>query len=487
MDRVMIFAPFVARRHIVLTCAAILIGAVAVIDWRVAVNVSFGFLYVFPVMLAASVLPRGAIALTAVLCTVLSDLFDPFPTALSVGLLSDVSAFAALTGAGLFVHEVIRSRRGEMEHVRRIEEEVVARRQAEEQLAFLIDSSPVAILTMTGDGAILQANSSAHRLFGAPNGDLPGKNISRYVAALGAVPSVESSRQTFRTEMQCRGAREDGSIFPARVFFSTYRTAAGPRLAALIVDASEELREREESSFEHLLAGSRVVVGAVSHEIRNVCSAIAVLYENLGRGGRLVANKDFEALGSLVETLNKIASLELQQSRSGTRTAQIDGADLVEMFDSLRIVLESSCEEAGITVRWEIPEGLPPVWADRHLLLQALLNLTKNAERALEGADVKRIDISVSVGKGHVSIRVTDTGPGIGSADKLFRPFQAGAESTGLGLFLSRALVRSFRGDLRYDPAVPGCSFVIDLAVAGSSEMNDGRTGRHEANTGAVA
>lgn len=483
----MMFAPVVATRSIVLTCAAILIGAVAVIDWRVAVNVSFGFLYVFPVMLAASVLPRGAIALTAVLCTVLSDLFDPFPVTLSVGLLSDLSAFAALTGAGLFVHEVIRSRRGELEHVQRIEQEVVARRQAEEQLAFLIDSSPVAILTMTGDGAILQANSSAHRLFGTTNGELPGRNISHYVAALASVPSVENTRQTFRTEMQCRGSKEDGSIFPARVFFSTYKTAAGPRLAALIVDASEELREREESSFEHFLAGSRVVVGAVSHEIRNVCSAIAVLYENLSRSGHLKANKDFEALGSLVETLNKIASLELKHSTSGTRAARIDGADLVEMFDSLRIVLEASCEEADIAVHWEIPEGLPPVWADRHLLLQALLNLTKNAERALEGADVKRVEISVSVGKGHVTIRVTDTGPGIGSADKLFRPFQAGAESTGLGLFLSRSLIRSFRGDLRYDPTVPGCSFVIDLATAGSTETNDENTGRHEANTGAVA
>lgn len=483
----MMFPPFLGRRHVVLACAAALIGAVAVIDWRVAVDVSFGFLYVFPVMLAASVLPRGAIALTAVLCMMLSDLFNPVPFPLSVALLRDLSVFATLTGAGLFVHEVIRSRRGEMEHLQRIEQEVVARRQAEEQLAFLIDNSPVAILTMSGDGAILQANVSAHRLCGAPNGELPGRMISRYVAALGSVPSVETTRQTFRTEMQCRGSRDDGSIFPARVFFSTYSTAAGPRLAALIVDLSEELREREESSFEHLLAGSRVVVGAVSHEIRNVCSAIAVLYENLARGGRLVANKDFEAIGSLVETLNKIASLELKHSTSGTRTAQIDGTDLVEMFDSLRIVLESSCEEAGITVHWEIPEGLPPVWADRHLLLQALLNLTKNAERALEGADVKRIDISVSVGKGHLSLRVTDTGPGIGSAEKLFRPFQAGAESTGLGLFLSRALVRSFRGDLRYDPTIPGCSFVIDLAVAGFTETNYGNTGRHEANTGAVA
>ena len=38
----------------------------------------------------------------------------------------------------------------------------------------------------------------------------------------------------------------------------------------LVVDASEELREREETSLEQLMAGSRILVGAVSHEVRNV-------------------------------------------------------------------------------------------------------------------------------------------------------------------------------------------------------------------------
>ena len=42
--------------------------------------------------------------------------------------------------------------------------------------------------------------------------------------------------------MQTRGQREGGEVFLADVFFSTYRTAAGPRLAALLVDASEHLR-----------------------------------------------------------------------------------------------------------------------------------------------------------------------------------------------------------------------------------------------------
>ena len=134
-----------------------------------------------------------------------------------------------------------------------------------------------------------------------------------------ACPSAATPQRTFRTEMQCRGERASGEVFLADVFFSTYQTAMGPRLAALVVDASEQLREREESGLEQLLAGSRILVGAVSHEIRNVCGAIAVIYENLARSGALQADRDFEALGSLVETLTRIASVELKQSQRPAR------------------------------------------------------------------------------------------------------------------------------------------------------------------------
>jgi two-component system sensor kinase FixL len=251
-----------------------------------------------------------------------------------------------------------------------------------------------------------------------------------------------------------------------------------------VVDASEEMREREEASLEQLMAGSRILVGAVSHEVRNVCGAIGIIYENLVRSQTLTGNKDFEALGSLVETLHKIASLELKQSKPH---AQIGGIDLVETLDDLRIVLEPYCHEAGIEITWSVPKEVPPVWADRHSLLQVLLNLSKNSERALEGAEVKRIDITVSAAKGIVCLRVTDTGPGIASGGNLFQPFQKGADSTGLGLYLSRAFVRSFHGELRHDPSQPGCSFVIDLAIAGPSDADFGRTHRHGTHTAVTA
>jgi PAS domain S-box-containing protein len=462
--------------------AGLLIAIIAAIDWRVDLNFAFAFLYLLPILLAGTVLSRGQVVLTALLCTVLSDFFDPFPFALATSLPQDILVFAALAGCGLFSCEVTKRSRREAEDRHRVELEVTARREAEEQLEFLIESSPAAILTMGADFLILRANPAAYRLLGLGQGELPGRSIRQYIPALGRV-SPSEPRQTFRTEMQCRGERGNGEVFLANVFFSTYSTALGPRLAAMVVDASEDLRDREESNLEQLLAGSRILVAAVSHEVRNVCGAITIMHENLVRSGVLRGNQDFEALGSLVETLNRIASMELTQSSSKSQAGMID---LSEALDDLRIVLEPCCHEADIAVHWDIAKELPPVWADRHRLLQVLLNLTQNSERALRDADVKRIDVSASVGQGVVSVRVTDTGPGIGSIPKLFQPFQQGAESTGLGLYISRAFVRSFRGELRHDPSMPGCSFVIELAMAGSGELQQERIGGNGTNTAVV-
>ena len=462
--------------------AGVLVLIIAVIDWRVDLNFAFAFLYLLPILLAGTVLSRWQVVLTALLCTFLSDFFDPFPFTLATSLPQDILVFAALAGCGLFSCEVARRSRREVEDRHRYELEATARREAEEQLEFLIESSPAAILTMGADFLILRANPAAYRLLGLGQGELPGRSIRQYIPALGRV-SPSEPRQTFRTEMQCRGERGNGEVFLANVFFSTYSTALGPRLAAMVVDASEDLRDREESNLEQLLAGSRILVAAVSHEVRNVCGAITIMHENLVRSGVLSGNQDFEALGSLVETLNRIASMELTQSSSKPQSAIID---LSEALDDLRIVLEPCCHEADISVRWDVPKGLPPVWADRHRLLQVLLNLTKNSERALRDAEVKRIDISASIGKGVVSIRVTDTGPGISSVAKLFQPFQESAESTGLGLYISRAFVRSFHGEFRHDPSLPGCSFVIELAVAGNDELQHERIGGNGTNTAVI-
>jgi C4-dicarboxylate-specific signal transduction histidine kinase len=110
-----------------------------------------------------------------------------------------------------------------------------------------------------------------------------------------------------------------------------------------------------------------------------------------------------------------------------------------------------------------MPESLPRVWADRHSLLQVLLNLVKNSQRALADREVKELTISASIAGERVVLRVRDTGSGVASPERLFQPFQPGAEATGLGLYLSRGFVRAFGGDLRYEPQPACCCFALDL------------------------
>jgi signal transduction histidine kinase len=442
----------------------VLIGVIAVVDWRVELDVAFGFLYVFPLILLGTVLPRWGIVVVALLCTALADFFDPYPFVLPVSLAHDILVFISLAGTGFFAHAVTRSRRLAME--------------AEEQLEFLVNTSAAAILTMTDAGEILLANAAAHRLFHASPGALPGRLINRYIPALARIPTRAEHAKPIQSAMQCRGERESGEGFLADVFFSTYMTALGPRVAAVILDVSEALREREIAGLDQLLAGSRILVGAMFHEVRNVCSAMAINYETLARSGDLDVNKNFEALGALIGTLGRVAGAELKQT---AKDSEAHVVNLGEVVADLRLVLDPYCEEAGIDVQWDIPASLPPVWADRHRLLQVFLNLMRNSERALANREVKRIDVTASATDDVVSIRVKDTGPGLLSTDHLFEPFQEGADVTGLGLYLSRALLRSFRGDLRYDPTATGCAFVIELMVVSSSESNVHTAGHTDA------
>lgn len=445
----------------VIASGGVLIALIAVFDWRVEINATLGFLYIFPLMLLGTVLNWWQLVLTAIFCTFLSDRLDPFPMEMESA--RDILIFSTLFVTGFLSLGLSKS-------YRREKERFAAQRSAEEQLEFLIKTSPAAIITMTAEGEILLGNPAAHRMFGLPEGLLIGKAITGYIPALGSIGTGDDATKNFSTEMQTRGQRDSGEVFLADVFFSTYSTPAGPRLAAMIMDVSEHLREREEENLEQLLSGSRIVVAAVCHEIRNVSGAIGMMHENLVRKGSLRDDQDFEALGSLVETLGKISSLELQRN---VGTAPGNGVDLVEVLTDLRIVLEQICQESEIQLRWNVPASLPQIRADRHSLTQVLLNLAKNSQRALESVPNKVIEIGVASRADGVSIRFTDSGSGIPPGHKIFQSFQKDADATGLGLFLSRAFMRSFRGDLRHDIQSPGCSFILELAIADSTLNTD--------------
>jgi two-component system, LuxR family, sensor kinase FixL len=470
-----IFSMFVwGTRRTAYLIASLMIGLIALLDARTAAEIPLGFLYFAPMLVAGAALTRWEIAAVAAICAWLAEAFDAFPWGPNTGLPRDLLYFAAFFCMGLFMHEVARSRKLSARHMRQLETEMTARRDAEEQLKVLVDSSPAAIITTSSDGCVLLANDAANRLFGLEPGTFPGRPIRNYLPSLINVPALDRNRQSFRTAMQCRGRKADGEVFQADVWFSTYVTSAGPRLAALVLDTSEDLRTHEESSFHQMLVSSRIMVAAISHEVRNVCGAIALVHESLSRGGQLAENKDFEALGTLVLALERIAAMDLRQTASHAA-----GVEVPPLLDELRIVIESSLRDGDITSRWEIEDDLPPVWADRQSLMQVFLNLTKNSERAMEEQERKELTVSARREGLGVVIRFRDTGGGVAYPERLFHPFQQDAQATGLGLYLSRAFMRSFKGDLHYEPETGGSSFVVELSSAPRESKNEDYEQQH--------
>jgi nitrogen-specific signal transduction histidine kinase len=450
-----------ASRTAVLAWSAVAIAIIALIDRYFDENISFGFLYLFPMLMMGAWLRPWQLALVAALCTALTEAFDPFPWAMPVGLSRMVLTFAACFGAGFYRYAAARDKRAADRHLHDVEQDAARRLKAEEQLEFLISSSPAPIFTLDAAGKVLLANGAAHRLLRVGEKTLEGQDIVRYFPALGTIPSSQQA-PFFHTEMECRGHRRDGEAFMAHVWFSTYQTTSGPRLAAVVFDTSDELRDRAEFNLQQVMTGSRVLVGALCHEIRNICGAIGVVHATLSRNREFADNHDFKALGSLVEGLKKMAGLELRQSAQFVA----ESTDLRSVLEELRIVIEPAFEESGLTIDWQVPPSLPRVWADRHALMQAFLNLAKNSQRAMEGRGGGRLAIQAAAGNGSVAIRFKDSGTGVANPERLFEPFQPGAQATGLGLYVSRAFVRAFEGDIEYEPQATGSCFAVSLTPA---------------------
>jgi two-component system sensor kinase FixL len=437
-------------RQKVLILVCVMIAVTAVADWSIGLRASLGVLYVFPMMLAVTVLTPVQTVCLAVLCAFLRFLFDLPSPELEV-FLRFLFAVIAYSGSGLIVAALIRSRR---------EQEL--RLEAEERLEALVESSPAAILTLDAAGRVIACNQAANALFFIPqNGSLKSRTIHEYLPLLADALRFDAGSVGLRTAAQCQGRRDNGEVFLAHCWFSSYATPHGRKLAAIVVDSSEEMREREEEGLRQLLRGNRIAAAAVAHEVRNLCTALDVVCSKLEAKNRLSEDEDFKAVRSLVGGLGSVASSDLQ-SRVNEGVVEVN---LREVLDDLRIVIEPDWREIGGSIDWQAPAVLPAVLGERHGLLQSFLNLAQNSYRAVQECDAQRLCVRVSVRQDRVEVRFEDTGPGIRQPENLFAPFQSGADGTGLGLYVARAVVRSYGGDLRCEAMPAGACFCVELQI----------------------
>ena len=210
------------RTRTLLASGAIVL-VIAAVDWWTKPYFSLGFLYLFPIMMAAGFLPPWATVLLGIGCALLSERFsnlDPADFRIRLGFEA-----LALCGCGLLTSEVLRNRRLSQE--------------AQERVRVLVETSPAAIVTVDERGLIELANNAATEMMAPHDGNLIGQPVAAFLPELHHALRPEEGPQ-FRASMQCRGHRGNGESFLAEVWFSTYKEGTTPKLAAIVADLTEE-------------------------------------------------------------------------------------------------------------------------------------------------------------------------------------------------------------------------------------------------------
>ena len=143
------------------------------------------------------------------------------------------------------------------------------------------------------------------------------------------------------------------------------------------------------------------------------------------------------------------------------------------VVDGIRALVELQARQSCVGLQIHCPPGLPPVLADRLLIEQVLLNLTRNAIEAMQG------DRAGAAGAAHqrgaksttrVAVSVIDQGHGIAPevAERLFSPFfSTKAEGMGMGLSICRTAIEFHGGVLTHaDNPGGGTIFTFSLQRA---------------------
>jgi PAS domain S-box-containing protein len=243
----------------------------------------------------------------------------------------------------------------------------------------------------------------------------------------------------------------------------------------IAADVSDRKRT-EEATLRHqerLEQTSRLITmgemaSSLAHELNQPLSAIANYC--MGSVNRLKTGdyrqEDILAAMEKASTQAERAGKIIRRTREFVKKSEPNRAPvaLAEIVEEAIGFADIEARKAAVGIRVDIPPDLPPVFADRIMIEQVVLNLVKNGIEAMQQAHAIERELCISARRdesGMVEVAVADRGHGIGEeeAEKLFAPFYTTKkEGMGMGLNICRSIVEFHDGRLWAQPNPGGGS-----------------------------
>ena len=346
----------------------------------------------------------------------------------------------------------------------------------ERTLAAALATMDQPVLILGIDAKVQYANAAAIKEYGYESHEIAGLSVDDFVVAAApgtrrqTIPPIAQEMALWTGEHVHR--RKDGSEFPAAVTLSHIRDASN-NIIGLVIGVRNLTEERKVSDYlgrtEKLAAIGELVAG-VAHELNNPLTGIST-FAQLLLEDRL-QGEQFESVSLIKREADRaitvIRDLLLFARKTDAREIVVDVNTIVKHTVRLRALASRS---SGIEVHMRLDDSNPKVQGDEQKLQQVLLNLLVNAESAMEGAEIRHLNVTTQKKQGAVQIVISDTGHGMSETvlQRVFEPFfttKPPGKGTGLGLSVSYGIIQQHEGTITVDstPEI-GTTFTILLPL----------------------
>jgi signal transduction histidine kinase len=278
---------------------------------------------------------------------------------------------------------------------------------------------------------------------------------------------------------------------PGGPHFTNEHLALAITLAHQAALAVEDTRYHKAMLDAERLAAVGHTIAAMSHHIKNILQGLRSGSEIMKMG---LNERDFDLIHQgwkiVGKNQGKIYDLVMDMlSYSKEREPVIRQTNLNEIIEDVAELLAGRAKEKGIQFEWSADAEMPQAWIDHDAIHRALLNIVGNALDAVEEVESPCVKVACrhDADTGCLKLTVEDNGPGIPPErlDEVFHPFVSskGARGTGLGLAVSRKILREHGGDIEVQSEVgKGSIFCLRLPLQ-STQMENVATNEYPTRT----
>ncbi|MDP2851826.1 MAG: nitrogen regulation protein NR(II) [Gallionella sp.] len=331
-----------------------------------------------------------------------------------------------------------------------------------------------AVILLDDEARIVYLNPAAEHLF-----DVSGKNLLGH-----PVQQVFTDTAQLTNAMQ-HAIRDNASYIEHDLTLGTYahgklhlRCAVTPvqfdgrylLLEFHPMDRPLKLA-REEQMLDQTQA-NRLLLRNLAHEIKNPLGGIRGAAQLLEQELEKPALREYTQV--IVQEADRLRSL-MEKLLSPQNASHYSALNIHEVLERVRSVVLAEMP-AGLTIRRDYDISLPALIGDKEQLIQAMLNIVRNAAQAMQGSGTiilrTRIARQVTLIKRRhrlaVMVQIIDNGPGIPPElhDKIFYPLVSGrADGHGLGLTLAQDYVSQHHGAIEFDSESGRTCFTVLLPL----------------------